>query len=218
MVFRSSPISWIRSTLMHLLGPESTGEGFVPLNCNEPASEGPAQTAGDRAQKTGQPHSLLRSQQPQRYSWCCSRQPVAMFVPVSGPTSPQALLPPMLSPAIWALSRPGGCRPRWLHGDLRERTSAPSAPTPLCFSRQLILFFYDDQALQGEGDAEVCWEGGSAFSLGESAVLRRLQRTFLGDNTSTHVRWYEAPSRWLPCTRVCMRAQGRVFSKGKCRV
>lgn len=49
MVFRSSPISWIRSTLMHLLRPESTGEGFVPLNCNEPASEGPAQTAGGQS-------------------------------------------------------------------------------------------------------------------------------------------------------------------------
>lgn len=29
---------------------------------------------------------------------------------------------------------------------------------PLCPSRRLILVFYDDQALRGEGDAEVCWK------------------------------------------------------------
>lgn len=54
MVFRSSSTSWIRSTLIHLLGSKSTGEGFVLLNSKEPVTALRRQQ-GDRTQKTGQP-------------------------------------------------------------------------------------------------------------------------------------------------------------------
>lgn len=158
MVFRSSPISWIRSTLMHLLGPESTGEGFVSLNCNEPASEGPAQTAGgqspeDRpaplfAPEPAAPTLLLVLLTPASRHVCSSLWPHIS----SGIAAAHALTCNPGSLPTWRMQAPLAA---WR---LRERTSAPSAPTPLCFSTQLILFFYDDHALQGEGDAEVCWE------------------------------------------------------------